>query len=257
MGIRIVEAAQLLNVFKSIRKNMLIDNTQPIKVCSLGYPDLLFSSSEFTNQFNTQIPDSIILSLKNVKYNSDLSRSRAEESKSFVDPESFFQSLGASLDVIDVKKHRGTEILIDLNIANSTACLASKYDLVIDNGTLEHCFNIGEALINTARLAKNNGGYVFHINPILMVNHGFFNLCPTFLHDFYDQNKFHICSIIATGVKTQKSFKIDPTKRYSLSQLYSQEEIIMNCLVQSQLREDHANWRNFVYPVQSKYKIII
>ena len=116
----------------------------------------------------------------------------------------FFGYFDATFDVFDVCAHRGVEILVDLNIPNSTSMYTSRYDLVIDNGTLEHCFNIGEALINTARLAKHSFGHVFHINPLYMPNHGFFDICPTFLFDFYHQNQFKIKHVYATGLNLKK-----------------------------------------------------
>ena len=40
--------------------------------------------------------------------------------------------------------------------------------------------------------AVSVGGYVCHVSPLSMFNHGFINLNPTFFHDFYTQNGFEI-----------------------------------------------------------------
>ena len=246
MGIRLVEAIQLTNLLTEIishRTNV----SPPIKVCSLGYPDFLFTPQALSN--NCTIPDMKpkLASLNTCSYKGDLTNA---DTVQYVDPKSFFKLFNAKLDVIDVQKHRGDELIIDLNYSNSTLALAGQYDLVIDNGTLEHCFNIGEALINTASLIKSNCAYVFHINPLLMINHGFYNICPTLLFDFYSQNHFRIHSIYATGVKSQKSVKINATQRYSLIKEFSNEEIIMNFIACSPIEK--LNQKNYRFSIQYK-----
>jgi hypothetical protein len=70
---------------------------------------------------------------------------------------------------------------------------------VIDPGTLEHCFNIGQAMMNAANAVKP-GGRIFHISPMTMVNHGFYNLCPTMFHDFYQQNGWEMESFAVVAM---------------------------------------------------------
>jgi hypothetical protein len=65
--------------------------------------------------------------------------------------------------------------------------LASRYDLVYDGGTMEHCFNVGQVMRSILALAKV-GGHIVHINPLNYFNHGFFGFSPTFYHDFYTQS---------------------------------------------------------------------
>jgi len=62
-------------------------------------------------------------------------------------------------------------------------------DLLIDPGTLEHVFNLPQAIHTVARLTAV-GGVVFHLNPLNWVDHGYYNLSPTFYHDFYRNNGF-------------------------------------------------------------------
>lgn len=99
----------------------------------------------------------------------------------------FFQRAGASLDVVDVQSFAGLERIVDLNELQDLG----QYDLVIDPGTTEHCFNIGVAMLNAANAVKV-GGRIAHTPPMTMVNHGFYNLCPTMLFDFYTQNDWEI-----------------------------------------------------------------
>jgi len=53
--------------------------------------------------------------------------------------------------------------------------------VVLDAGTMEHCFNVGQTIRNIVDMTKV-GGFVIHLNPMTMINHGFFNYHPRFFH---------------------------------------------------------------------------
>ena len=80
------------------------------------------------------------------------------------------ETIGIELDVYDITTERGFEIKTDLNFP---LILEKSYDIVIDIGTLEHCFNIGQALMNMASLVGEKG-FILHENPYNWGNHGFY-----------------------------------------------------------------------------------
>ncbi len=95
------------------------------------------------------------------------------------------------VDDVDNCPDEGTTILHDMNLP---LCIQNSYDLVIDIGTLEHIFDIAQAIKNVLTAVKI-GGYVLHISPMTWLNHGFYNFGPTFFYDVYrcngfDQGKF-------------------------------------------------------------------
>lgn len=90
----------------------------------------------------------------------------------------------ASVLFTDVRPSRGVEVELDLNIPMDWS---RQFDLVIDPGTLEHCFNIGQGFRN-AWSAVKLGGHIVHVHPLQMINHGFWNVCPTAICDFYAAN---------------------------------------------------------------------
>ncbi|MCR4300708.1 MAG: hypothetical protein NUV51_03785 [Sulfuricaulis sp.] len=100
--------------------------------------------------------------------------------------EDLIAAKGGTFSCVDIFRHQGFEILCDLN---QPAHFPAEYDLVIDPGTLEHCFNIGQAMINAASAVKV-GGRIFHGSPLTMLNHGFYNLSPTLFQHFYEANGF-------------------------------------------------------------------
>jgi hypothetical protein len=106
----------------------------------------------------------------------------------------FFGALGAEVVIFaDMKAWRGVEVGVDLNTFWDLQ--RDVYDLVIDPGTTEHCFNVGTAIMNAAS-AVRVGGSIFHCPPASMVNHGFWNFSPTALHDFYTQNGWTVDALL-------------------------------------------------------------
>ncbi len=67
--------------------------------------------------------------------------------------------------------------------------LEEAFGLVLDSGTLEHVFDVRQALENVARAARV-GGWVLHLSPAADVDHGFYSFSPTLFYDVYEANAF-------------------------------------------------------------------
>ena len=94
----------------------------------------------------------------------------------------------------DIKAHEGYEYVADLNYPDALKDVIAdigQVDLVVDHGTMEHCFNPGLALLNAASAVKL-GGHIISGVPLNMFNHGFYNINPTVFVDFYEANGFEI-----------------------------------------------------------------
>ena len=104
--------------------------------------------------------------------------------------EEFFTHLGfVDVAAMDYSDHDGAAIIHDLNQPAPEA-LWSRFDFILDGGTLEHCFNVANFMNSMARMVKP-GGTILHINPVQgFCNHGFFNFQPTFYFSFYHANGF-------------------------------------------------------------------
>ena len=148
----------------------------------------------------------------------------------------FLRQFGAdSVRYVDVVRFRGVEEIVDLNEPQELG----QYDLVIDPGTLEHCFNVAQAVVNASKAVKV-GGHIFHSNPMTMLNHGFWNFNPTMWHDFYLANGFQV---IAMAAETGELSKIKAVERFR-----GPQEASLYCLARK-VRECPVRW-----PTQSKYK---
>lgn len=101
----------------------------------------------------------------------------------------FFGLLGfRCFDDIDFDSSQGVSIIHDLNTPVSEE-LHGRYDLVFENGTIEHIFDIKTAIGNIAHMVKV-GGHVCHGSPLDAYNHGFYNFSINFFNDFYRANGF-------------------------------------------------------------------
>lgn len=97
------------------------------------------------------------------------------------DTMTYLKERGATLvDVVDVIAHKGIERILDLN---EPQLWPRRYRLVINPGTLEHCFNLGRAWANAWR-AVDLGGRILQVAPATMLDHGFWNVSPIAFHDW-------------------------------------------------------------------------
>lgn len=212
-----------------------------MRVASMGYPDII-------------APDGMIEMMvskmaRKLKYRSDseaICKRHGLKNRLIPDAHSFFELFDCALDVFDVVRERGCEKILDLNAARIDPALrAWNYDIVLDVGTAEHCFNIGQALINMAGLVKQ-GGYIIHENPFNCGNHGFYNLNPTLFADFYAANGFEVmdCRLVS---RDGGECKIPHTKRFR----FIEQEVNTFCQAR------RVEVKSFVFPVQSKYANLI
>lgn len=162
---------------------------QPKKLISAGYPDLLVNPS-LVRHYLGNIPlefhpdEAAIIKWHNCGKITDR----------IVDSRFFFERLNTELTVIDLRTVRGNELVHDLN-QPLPAEFHGQYDVLLDTGTIEHCFNIGQAAVNLASLLKE-GGTLLQTLPLSSFNHGFYNINPTWFHDFYSaENGFEILEL--------------------------------------------------------------
>ena len=155
--------------------------------------------------------------------------------------------LGVEPVVLDVAQLRGGERIVDLNFP-LPADLARRFDLVLDTGTCEHCFNVAQAFANACE-ALAPGGILMHAAPMVRINHGFWSFNPTVYPDFFEDNGFDLqlmTGVTGTLKEGFRPFQLDPARRFVAppeSGIY----------VVAQRREV----RPLKWPVQRKYREMI
>jgi hypothetical protein len=200
-----------LGALRVIQLGLAHEDCESQRILSLGYPDILALPEQLAELFGPQL-------LPAFQYREDSAQIARwhglPETAPIVEAQNFFALLGYDLEVLDVVEARGGEMVHDLNQPLPLQ-LHRRYALVIDPGTLEHCFNIAQAAKNVAEVVAS-GGCVFHGNPMNMYNHGFYNLNPTWYHDFYAANGFSVQ--LLEGVVNQVSqpgrFNVPRTTRF-------------------------------------------
>jgi SAM-dependent methyltransferase len=215
----------------------------PRRAISFGYPDILASEEQlfelFGNEVSRQLrfrPDSQAI----LKWHS-----ATEHAERIVESRHFFSLIGYELTIADIARIRGDELLVDLNESLEPVLASQPFDLVIDGGTAEHCFNIGQAFKNMAEVVKV-GGYILHINPAAMFNHGFYNLNPTLYADFYGENGFTVLFLkaVANMVTAPQLIDVPPVQR--IKELPIDASIV--CVAQ------RASQQPVRWPMQAKYR---
>ena len=154
------------------------------------------------------------------------------------------RKLGVDPVVIDAAALRGMERVVDLNQPLPDD-LARAFDLVVDTGTCEHCFNVAQAFSNACE-ALGQGGFLVHAAPLSRVNHGFWCFSPTVYPDFFEENGFriHFLGGVRGNIREgMQAFEIDPFARLSPPP---------ECAIY--VVAERAELKAFRWPVQRKYR---
>lgn len=122
-----------------------------------------------------------------LKRHPELKESFPSPSSTLMDTKEYFNLKGfAGAHTIDLNER--ADLRIDLNVP-----LSEKYygiaDWIVDFGTLEHVFNIFEAISNIHRMLKPSG-IILHTTPVSFWYHGYYNINPKFFEDFYSANGY-------------------------------------------------------------------
>jgi hypothetical protein len=228
----------VLSMLQQMRKHLPAE----ANVCCLGYPDVLISEEQVRKTIGPEVADRLAYRADSAQI---LAWHRLEASLDrVIDAQSLFAAMGMRFTAIDLVASRGTERIVDLN-EPVAADLVGAFDVVLDAGTMEHCFNVGQAVRNIINMVKV-GGFVLHLNPMAMINHGFFNFSPTFYHDFYVQNGhqlvFKTHGIAVNGVDVH-AYPLHHMARHPVEH----PNAMIMCVAQK------AHDRPAVWPMQSKY----
>lgn len=102
-----------------------------------------------------------------------------------VHQDELFGRLGfGSVESIDYYPDENPTHILDLNLP-VPADLRGQFDLVYDGGTMEHCFNAPQVMLNAASLVAAGGLVIHHVPMNNWVDHGFYQFSPTLFFDFY------------------------------------------------------------------------
>ncbi|GJL53170.1 MAG: hypothetical protein NPIRA02_03020 [Nitrospirales bacterium] len=165
-------------------------------VLQLGRQDIYFSYADFTKQARA-----LNISLKNLEKITTRENPYCPALDT-IDDHCFFQSLGFdTVHSLDIHSSQDSTYIWDLNTPVPES-LHNQYDVIFDGGTSEHIFHIPNVLRNIHYMLKENGK-IIHFSPTHnYVDHGFYMFSPTLYSDYYESNRYEICTALLVGHTT-------------------------------------------------------
>jgi len=121
-----------------------------------------------------------------------INKSDSEVNRIFIEEngycEGLLRMLGASETYsIDISDYEGASLIHDMNNPINES-LKNAFTVVIDSGSLEHIFNISQALKNCMEMVRL-GGHFISISPTNnFMGHGFYQLSPEFFFSTLTEN---------------------------------------------------------------------
>jgi hypothetical protein len=235
-----IDQSYLKVMDRAIRDFLLPIFPKPRAAC-LGYPDLIVKKELLLSLFGEQ---AVALWPMSKWAREIVSWHRLPEDFGTVfDSQTLFDKYGIDVKFFDFMDHRNCEETLDLNHEISHDHKHA-FDLLVDTGTLEHCFNVGIAFRNMCEMTSLKG-IVISAAPLTKVNHGFWCFSPTAYFDGFVQNGFKI--LLFLGVVSDagkiKFIEVHPIQRVILP-----PESIMIVVARREVLKD------FTWPVQSKYQ---
>jgi hypothetical protein len=181
VALNAVEFELIAGLLQNVRKAGL--SRRPRVLC-LGYPDALVDRETWYGP----------TAWDDLPKRSDVAQIWTEHGYSersgepMVDARGAIELMDAEVTICDAIQLEVGTVPLDLNLPLPRKWRGA-FDLVIDPGTIEHCFEIAQALKNVAAMVRV-GGWIYHQAVISYPNHGFWSISPTAFVDFYERNGF-------------------------------------------------------------------
>ncbi len=190
MALNAVELKMLLTLLAKVKQR----NRQP-RVLMLGDPDIL-ATPEAIRLVGLDLDwDAIPKSSNKTTRQKWAAHGRDHLADlPMLDAKGVFAAAGAYAVVTDYfrwSRHATKDLQLDLNYPIRGRKKFGGFDLIVDPGTLEHCFNVAQAFANVDELL-NVGGFAYHQSAAAFPNHGFWSISPTAFFDWYRQRGYEL-----------------------------------------------------------------
>lgn len=169
----------------------------------------------------------------------------------------FFSLLGIDDCIaLDCNDFEHAEIVFDLNNPLEDQ-LHSRADILVDGGTLEHVFDVRQALANVSLMLRP-GGRVIHMSPANnFANHGFYQFSPTLYADYYRANRFENVRVFVIEDRVRRGesvvwdiFELDTLHQPLMMTSASSRRMLTLCIAEKGKASTIG-----IPPIQSLYEI--
>lgn len=154
-------------------------------------------------------------------------REAVESNNLFAIAKAFYASTFAPVKIVSVDMH-GTKDALRHDL-NSPLPLDERFDLVINHGTAEHIFNIGQ-VFKTMHDCCQPGGLMIHESPFTgWIDHGFYSLHPTLFYDLATANNYEIIGVWLEVINPCQTIRLE--HRDHVYQLAERGELPNNAML--------------------------
>lgn len=156
------------------------------------------------------------------------------------------------IDIIDNAPMEGVNLQFDLNRSDLADATDRRYRLICDGGTLEHIFNVPNALKSVLDVLEV-GGIAWHMMPVNgQIDHGFYQFSPTLIRDFYVANGFEFIALDFVEVEPSGDIRVQayPPAPETCSRFVPRSGATYACFA---LMRKRATSTTSVAPQQSHY----
>lgn len=118
------------------------------------------------------------------------------------------EEFGATdVDAMDYSAYEGANVIQDMNKAVPPN-LGGVYQTVLDFGSLEHVFDVGQALRNVIALCSSKSGQILHVLPANnFCGHGFWQFSPELFFSLYSaENGFENTEIFVASLTDETNW---------------------------------------------------
>jgi hypothetical protein len=152
--------------------------------------------------------------------------------------------------VLQAIDFHGTNVAKKLDL-NEPVVLDRRFDVVINNGTAEHIFNVAQ-VFKTVHEYTLPGGMMIHESPFTgWVDHGFYSLQPTLFFDLAEFNGYRIACMVIQDLSNQTITQV--VSRDDLYELTRTKKLPENSMLLTAFKKDDED-RPFATPAQGFYR---
>ena len=155
--------------------------------------------------------------------------------------EVLISALGAKrVDSFDYSDFEGCTYVADMNKLLSPPC---QYDTIIDSGTLEHIYNVPQALQNLSLLCAS-GGQILHILPANnQCGHGFWQFSPELFFSLYStKNGYSETQVFIVDTDDETAwYEVMPPSNGRRATVWSDTSLSILCRTVKQGAFSHEN----------------
>jgi len=171
---------------------------------------------------------------------------RASRNSTYFDDFARHRYPGVSVDHLDASGYQGAAIIQDMNLplTDENRALSGCYDVILDGGSLEHFFDVPQAIRNYDSFLKVGGFIYISTNANNHFGHGFYQFSSElFYRVFSEENGYEMLDcileehpLLAAEISSSRRYfdAVDPATLHRRTQFISNRPVLIHCVARKQ-----------------------